>query len=277
MEYILYMDESAKEGPYYGNFYGGALVRSTDYDYVIDQLSGKKKELHLFKEVKWQRVTLPYLTKYIELIDVFFDLIQQDLVKMRVMFTHNYRRAINLSKDQVDNTFTMLYYQFFKHAFGLKYSNPTPSREIGLRLYFDELPVAPANRDIFKDFIHGLQWSEDFRSANLSIERHNITEVKSDEHVILQYMDIVLGAMYFRLNNLHKEKPEGSRIRGKRTIAKEKLYKHINKRIRNIYPNFNIGISTGVRSYEDRWNHPYRHWLFVPSEHKIAPEFSKKK
>ncbi|BCJ87503.1 hypothetical protein skT53_24880 [Effusibacillus dendaii] len=104
---------------------------------------------------------------------------------MRVMFTHNYRRVINLTKDQRDSTFLRLYYQFFKYAFGLPY--------------------------------------------------------------------------------------------GKRTIAKEKLYKHINKRIREIYPNFNIGISAGTKNIHDRWLHPYRHWLFVPSQHKIAPEYTKKK
>ena len=26
MEYIIYMDESNDKGPFYGNFYGGALV-----------------------------------------------------------------------------------------------------------------------------------------------------------------------------------------------------------------------------------------------------------
>ncbi len=43
---------------------------------------------------------------------------------------------------------------------------------------------------------------------------------------------IVLGAMAFRLNNGHKEKPVGQNRRGKRTIAKEKLYKFIYSRIR---------------------------------------------
>lgn len=75
--------------------------------------------------------------------------------------------------------------------------------------------------------------------------------------------------MQFRLNDKHKRKPKGKWRRGKRTIAKEKLYKLINKRIRKIYSNFNIGITTGIdgdrRNY---WNHPYRHWLFIPSNYR---------
>lgn len=49
----------------------------------------------------------------------------------------------------------------------------------------------------------------------------------------------------------------------KRTIAKEKVYNHINKRIRLIYPNFNIGITTGKKdNIENILLMPYRHWEF---------------
>ncbi len=80
-------------------------------------------------------------------------------------------------------------------------------------------------------------------------------------------LSVVLGAMNFKLNGFNKIKPEGSRTRGKRTIAKEKLYKHIHGKICEIHPTFNIGVSTGSRGYENpHWNSPYEHWLFVPSE-----------
>ena len=39
----------------------------------------------------------------------------------------------------------------------------------------------------------------------------------------MQCLDIVLGAMAFRLNDMHKEKRPDTNRRGKRTIAKEKL------------------------------------------------------
>lgn len=270
------MDESNDEGPYYGNFYGGALVRSRDYMNVVESLENKKKEINMNSEVKWQKVTLNYVDKYIELMDLFFNLIEQDVIKIRIMFTHNYRQPINLSLEQRAKEYQMLYYQFFKHAFGLRYSNPEKN-DVSLRIYFDELPVSPKDADEFKDYINNLQNTKDFSEANLTIKKEDITEIKSEQHVILQYMDVVLGSMYFRLNNLHKVIPEGQRVRGKRTIAKEKLYKYINNRIRRIYPNFNVGTSTGATTHEDRWKHPYRHWLFIPNEHRIAPEFVKKK
>ncbi len=66
-----------------------------------------------------------------------------------------------------------------------------------------------------------------------------------------------LGAMAFRLNDKHLVKPPGQVRRGKRTIAKEKLYKHILGRIRQLYPNFNIGESTGMQGDRaNRWRTP---------------------
>ena len=77
------------------------------------------------------------------------------------------------------------------------------------------------------------------------------------------------GAIQFRLNNLHKVKPAGKKRRGKRTIAKEELYKQINRRIREIHPNFNIGISTGIKDDKSNyWRHSYRHWLFIPAYYR---------
>jgi len=72
------------------------------------------------------------------------------------------------------------------------------------------------------------------------------------------------------LNERHKVKPDGARIRGSRTREKEALYKHINTRIRGIYPGFNVGNSTGhPNGPRDRWDHPYRHWKLVPKEHEL--------
>ena len=79
--------------------------------------------------------------------------------------------------------------------------------------------------------------------------------------------------MAFRLNDMHKVKPPGERTRGKRTIAKEKVYKHISQRIRDIYPNFNIGITRGKEGdSRNYWNHPYRHWSFKPKEFEVVED-----
>ena len=97
------------------------------------------------------------------------------------------------------------------------------------------------------------------------VKKESIYEVDSKKHILMQCIDVVLGAMAFRLNDLHKEKPKGTMQRGKRTIAKEKLYKHINKKIRETRTNFNIGKSTSLDgNYQNTFNNPYMHWIFTP-------------
>lgn len=103
----------------------------------------------------------------------------------------------------------------------------------------------------------------DFQESQIHIREEDITEVRSHDHVILQCVDIILGAMQFRMYDMHLEKPDGSKNRGKRTIAKEKLYKFINREIQTVQPSFNIKMSTGFRGYENpHWESPYEHWLF---------------
>ena len=276
-ELIIYCDESVKRGRHYSNFYAGALVRSCDIESVKSSLDNKKRALNLFGEVKWSKITENYESKYIELLDTFFSLVAADKVKVRVMFTQNIFVPQGLTKEQLENEYFLLYYQFIKHAFGLQYANNSEN-DLPVRIYFDKLPDTKEKNARFKSFITSLTQNPKFREADIKIESDQIADVTSHDHVILQCVDIVCGAMQFRLNDLHKEKPAGSRIRGKRTRAKERVYKSMLGNIRAIYPNFNIGISTGMQNdAANRWRHPYRHWLFKPSKYELAEHKSKKK
>lgn len=263
-EYIIYCDESDKRGDYYSNFYGGALVRSSDFESVIKILSDKKTELNMLKEVKWERITGNYCDKYIELMGAFFDLIENNQIKLRIMFTQNIFSVSDLTDYQKEHEYFLLYYQFLKHGFGLQYAG-SANKQTRVRVYLDNLPNNTAEKTkLFKSFIYGLSNYAAFRKEGIFLPMDQIAEVDSKKHVILQCLDIVLGAIAFRLNNKHLAKPEGKNRRGKRTVAKEKVYKFINSRIRNIYPNFNIGVSTSTKGdLKNRWLHPYRHWLMV--------------
>jgi len=262
MECTIYCDESIKQGKYYGNFYGGALVFSKHQSEVLNGLKVKKEELFGSGEVKWSKVSPLYLDKYKEMMKVFFDFIEADKVKLRVMFTKNSHIPIGLTAEQIKNDYFILYYHFLKYAFGLRYSNQSEA-PFYLRLYFDQLPDTKSKIQTFKGFIHNLQNLDEFKKANICIRHDDIAEINSKQHVILQCCDVVTGAMQFRLNDLHKEKPDGQRCRAKKTIAKDSLYKYIRGRIGKIYPGFNIGDSTGRRELNSLWIHQYRHWKFI--------------
>ena len=126
-------------------------------------------------------------------------------------------------------------------------------------------------------YIQNLQNQDIFKDNNIKIPLDNITDVDSKKHIILQGMDVILGSMKFKLNKENEIVPEGSRRRGKKTVAKEKLYKHIHKRLNKMYPNFNIGVSTGMQPNKSRiWEDRYRHWNFISSNHEVDKSRAKK-
>lgn len=198
------------------------------------------------------------------MIVAFFDVIRAGDLRMRVMF-----RASDSGRDQAsgggrDESYFKLYYQFIKHGFGLAH---VPNRPEGtrLRLFFDQFPHTKESVLQFKGFLGGLPAAAQLRHAQLHLSPDHITEVDSKEHVLLQCVDLVLGSMAFRLNDQHLRKPEGDRKRGKRTIAKDKLYRHILGEIHTLKPALNPKISTAAVPFpEGGWSMPYRHWLFVP-------------
>lgn len=275
-QYLIYSDESYIKGQYFSNFYGGALVEYNKLKKINDILNKKKEELHLFGEIKWSKVTATYLNKYTEIINLYFDFIKRNDIKIRIMFRQNAYVFEQLPKEKYENQFQLLYYQFIKNSFGLDFCNEFPNKNIvQLKLYFDQLPDTIEKNNEFKEHILYLN---NLFDSNIFIKKEDIVEVNSKSHVILQCMDIILGAMNFRLNDLHKVKVEGTNKRGKTTIAKEKLYKTILSHIKEIHPYFNIGISTTLNGYyRNLWYDPYRHWRFQTKGSKLDKSLTKKK
>lgn len=267
---IIYCDESVEKGRYFSHFYGGALIQASNRERISQSLNNLKTDLNLGAELKWTKITAAYQDKYIQFIDLFFDHVAAGDIKIRIMFTQNSNEPTGLEDHQIGNQYWLLYYQLIKHAFGLMYCGSPPDWT-KISLYLDDVPDNQDRFIEFKEYVASLGKFPKFAQQRVYIPTSEITDVNSREHVILQGLDIILGSMQFRLNDRHLDKPEGQRLRAKRTVAKEQVYRRINQRIREIYPNFNIGVSTAIKeTYDNRWLHPYRHWLFVPSEHRVV-------
>jgi hypothetical protein len=197
-------------------------------------------------------------------------------LKVRIMFRQNAHRPRHLEPDQLGMQYFLLYYQFVKHAFGIEQITPTPMGT-RIRFYFDEFPETGEKIARFKGFLLGLGKNKKWQDARILLLPENITEVRSCDHELMQCLDIVLGAMSFRLNDKHKIILPGRRVRGKRTRAKEKLYKSILFEIKRMKPGFNIGVSTrfppGVRG---KWDAPYLHWKFRPEDSEFISQLTKR-
>ena len=274
MEYIIYCDESVSNGHYYTDFFGGVLVRNIDFDTIKDAIAHKKDELLLSGEIKWVKVTENYLDKYKQMMDLFFSFIKDNKMKVRIMFRDTSQVPSNLTREQIHNRYSLLYYQFVKNAFGLVYHDGHSGIPVYLRLYFDEIPYPLDQRHAFKAHIFSLQRNSRFRRANLKIRMEDIVEIDSTKHPILQCMDIVLGSIAFMLNKKNEVCLPGLSGRVKRTIAKEQLFFHILKLIQESdgIEFFDISRSTPIIAPGDYWIMPYRHWKFTTSEYRINPE-----
>lgn len=262
----IWLDESDKKGSYFSNFYGGILINSKYYDTIISECEALIKNLGITEEIKWQRVNAYNYDNYKEIVDYIFSLLDKGYAKIRIFFTCNQYQALGLSERHVRDEFTILYYEFIKHAFGLIHCD-YPEEERSVRLYIDDIPARGAQVAQFKEFLFRLNNDPGFRNAKILIRENDILEIDSAKHIPLQLLDLILGAICYKLNDKHLVKNPETGRRGKRTILKEKLYKYIYSKISELRPNFNIGVSTGVTNLSDRWTHPYRHWCFKPSNH----------
>ena len=54
-EYIIFCDESDRDGKYYSSFYGGLIVGASQYMRVNAVLDKVKREQHLFSDVNGRR------------------------------------------------------------------------------------------------------------------------------------------------------------------------------------------------------------------------------
>lgn len=263
--YIIYCDESDIKGKFYSHFYGGVLIEASKQQALEAELQAVKDEIHVFNgEMKWGRVTAAYADKYIVFANAVFDIIERGDMKMRIMFTQN--RWIPFLEDyQVDNEYFLLYHQFIKHAFGLRFCTQGAG-PASAAILLDDVPHNAQKLHEFKAYLSSLSDFPIWKRAGFSIAFEDIAEANSKEHNLLQGLDVVLGAMQSRLNEKHTKPVPPAKRRTKRALAKARLYGAIKERIWKLYPNFNVGASTGhPNGNTDRWDHPYRHWLFIPS------------
>lgn len=255
----IWLDESDKHGKFYSNFYGGILVLSKHREEVLRRMEAIRNKMGINDEIKWQKVNSYHFEKYVGIIDELFQMGKEGLLKIRIFFRHNQFEP-NLTSEKRKEEYPILYYQFIKYAFGLIFADDNE----GIRLYLDEIPLNQEDKLNFIGHLYQLKDDLAFKNKGIRFVEKGISEVDSKSHLPLQFMDVILGAICFKLNEKDKLRSDGDERPGKRTILKLKLYKHINKRIREIYPDFNIGISTPIKDESDRWFQVYRHWSFKP-------------
>ncbi len=270
-EYIFFCDESDRKGQFYSNFYGGVRIGASHLNSVNMALIARKESLGLNSEIKWEKTDQMNVERYEQMMDAFFREIDSHSLAVRIMFTQNIHVAQGLTERHIEDSYYILYYQFLKHAFGLGFLPPHlhPPR---IRIYLDEMGDTKEKAAQFRGYLASLSQVNRIRAHGVVLNQQEITEVRSHEHILMQCLDVVLGSITFRLNNKHLAIPPGQNRRGKRTLAKHRLYKFILGQIKRVTgkAHFNIGVSTiSASTKEGGWSDPYLHWCFKPRDHVV--------
>ncbi len=242
--YIVYSDESDRKGKKHSYFLGGFLLKESQLNYIESYLLNAKGDYT--GEIKWNKINDSRwkMDVYQSFLNAVFDLIEAEYIKCRIFFVPN---IYTQSYHDEELSFFKLYHMFLYHSFGFE-------KIISLNL--DRLPYQKQDKvHEFKNFI----------KSRLNLQASQISEIDSSKHVLLQGIDLILGGICAKLNEKLEEK-EDSGKRARKTIAKEKIYKMINSRIRKLtpteyYQHFNIGITTS-KSKERIHKDKYRHWMY---------------
>ena len=182
------------------DFYGGSLVRADKFSIIEAALNE----------------TAQYLERYQEMMRLFFEYVRAGDIRVRIMFRAKANQRTLNDATSKDDRYFKLYYQFLKHAFGFR-APVSHTGEYYVHFMLDELPDHSEEANRFKDFLCDLPQTAGMRETGLRVRKRDIGEVKSHDHVVLQCTDIVLGAMFFRLNRLHevREQEESELLRRK--------------------------------------------------------------
>lgn len=190
---IIFCDESVEKGAFYSHFYGGALVRADDREKLEREIQAKKDELNFHGEVKWTKITENYAEKYVALVDFIFDLIESGRIKMRIMFTQNLNVPPDFDDEKLDNQYFLLYYQFIKNAFGLRYWRQEDNHETAeVSVYIDDPPQGAAKYGRFADYIASLSSYPAFSQGGVSFPRTEIAKVEKSRFLTVR--DVTSGA-----------------------------------------------------------------------------------
>lgn len=265
----IYCDESVLNGSRYKDFYGGLLVEADKAKAISDSFETVKTEIGT-SELKWQKITVRNYEQYVKLVRLIFSYISKNELKIRIFFSKTRQNYVKYDQYQRERKYHLLYFQFLKHAFGLQYHDINDA--VSLEIFLDTMPDSKKNNEEFKRYLLSLQNLGTWRNKRITIFPDDIKEVDSKKHVLMQALDIVLGAIAWKLNNGHKYISPGQTKRGKKTKAKEKVYEAIKQEVLSFHPYFNFGLGTGDQGdIANRWHFRYSHWLFKPKENKKSP------
>ncbi len=119
--FVVYADESNTHDRSLAHrqFYGGCLVPAEDRDSLARQLGALARGLGIVGELKWRKVRPDNADRVLEVMNAFFDMIEDGRMKLRVMWLPRSMDDILRDPRYADYGYYLLYYFFIVSGFAL--------------------------------------------------------------------------------------------------------------------------------------------------------------
>lgn len=251
-KYIIICDESSKYGNNYSYFYGGAMIKESEYEKTSQILESYKSQFGLH-ELKRTKITKANYKQYIDILEFFFVFVKAGKIKIRIMFSPNYE-LIKFDRHSQNESFIKLYHTFIINAFNIFYAR----KPINIRLIFDDLPETKSKNQLFKKLLKSKIVNNtkiDTNKVYTSDDR--MEEVDSKKHIILQCVDVIVGLTDFILNTSNDDIKKSERAK-----ARYEVWKCIESNILAINPNFELTRTTQPVYSHKAWQSSYRHFVY---------------
>lgn len=269
-KFVIYADEAwTHNSPplnRYHNFFGGIFGEEKYLDRLDADLQKiRRKHTCPHMEIKWSNLDSQNAAMYREMVACLAAHIVSGRIRYRQMFKdRSYHYVGHVGGSELDIQFKQ-YYQFIKHAFGLKYLAAPPigtRHQVVLRL---DTHSSQRHKDELSKLVHDL--------PNI-IDRHDIsltvTYINSANNLCLQICDVLMGAAGYHGNQMNKRKVNGRKNVTKKQKLKGDMCQFIYDTLRNIH-NHDRGTkaflwfeSTGLDGdVANRFKHKLRIWKFI--------------
>ena len=250
-KYIIVCDESTKKGKRYSYFFGGALLRESEYE-KITQIFKLFIEQAQLGEAKRTKITQLNYKSYIDLMDLFFTYVKAGKINARVMLTNN--NDLDRIPNSLDETYCKFYYLFIRYAFSLFYAK----KDIQIRLALDDLPETKEScKNLKEHLVKNLKRVDFFDCNKVVLQAQDIEEVDSRKHPILQCVDVLIGIVDFALNSSAEDRTS------KRGKAKWQVWKFVESKIYEIHPDLILDATTKPIKSHKGWLDPYKHFVYT--------------
>lgn len=192
MKYNIYCDESCHlehDNQKY-MILGGIICEKSARNRVKREINDLKKKYNIKEraEIKWNKVSTSKLEYYKELVDYFFN---SDNLRFRALIINKTQLRHEKFNQTHDDWYYKMYYQLLVNLVEPKEEN---------YIYLDIKDTKSAKK------VEGLKRYLNFKTMDYDVEPiKNIQSINSQESIIMQLVDLLIGTIGYRNRKLYNE------------------------------------------------------------------------